>query len=183
MRLGDIDSARELAAKAIEALHAVGRNRPEQGHASAMALGGAALIEVEAGALVSAHRFLTEAYPVALATRDMPIVAMIGVTLAWLEQRRGRAGESAEILGAAARLRGAEDPTHPEVARLTARLRERLGESAFTERFERGRALDRDGALARLDPRRLDAAAVGAERQGDEHHEQDPHPDERPQHV
>ena len=183
MRLGDIGSARELAAEAVEALGLVGRRRPEQGHATAMALGGAGLIEIEAGALVTGYRFLTEAYPVALATRDMPIVAMGGLSLAWLEQRRGRDAESAEILGAARRLRGAEDPTHPEVARLTATLRERLGESVFAERFDRGRALDRDGALARLDPAGLDAAAIGPECERNEHHQQNPHPDKRPQHV
>ena len=62
--------------------------RPEQGHGRAMALNGAATVEIESGELDAAQRLLIEAYPIALATRDMPIVAMIGVTLASLRRAR-----------------------------------------------------------------------------------------------
>ena len=153
---------------------------PEQGHARAMALNGAASVEIEAGALEDGA-VLIEAYR----WRSPP-----GTCRSWrcsgdarrLAQRRGHNSESAEILGAAARLRGAEDRTHPEVARLTATLREQLGE-AFADWFARGRALDRDGALARLDPAparrgggRPAAPAGRTPRAG-------PHPQQRPQHV
>jgi hypothetical protein len=86
----------------------------------------------------------------------MPIVAMAGVTAASLYHAHGRAAESAELLGAAARLRGAEDATHPEVAALTAALRRELGDAGLAEAFGRGRALGREGALARLDPAGFD---------------------------
>ena len=56
------------------------------------------------------------------------------------------------MLGAAARLRGSADRTSPDVAQLTARLRGELGDAAFAAAFAAGRALDRDAALARLDP-------------------------------
>jgi len=80
----------------------------------------------------------------------------VAVALAKLEHRRGNLQQGAELLGVAARLRGAEDWTHPEIAALTAALRECLGETGFDEAFTRARALDRDQALARLDPARLD---------------------------
>ena len=54
-----------------------------------MALNGAALVEIEAGELDAAQPLLIEAYPVALGTRDMPIVAMVGVSVAALAHRRG----------------------------------------------------------------------------------------------
>ena len=185
MRLGDIARARELAAEALDAVSPAERRRPEQGHARAMALNGAALVEIEAGALDAAEEVLLDAFPVSLMTRDMPIVAAIGVTIASLAQRRGRDDDSAELLGAATRLRGAEDLTHPEVARLTATARGRLGDKAFDAAFHRGRALSQDGALARLDPgpSSLHAASVGPERQRDEDDQQDPHPRERPKHM
>ena len=44
---------------------------------------------------------------------------------------------AAEILGAAARLRGAEDATHPEVARLTVELRDALGDAGFADAYGR----------------------------------------------
>jgi predicted ATPase/DNA-binding SARP family transcriptional activator len=185
-RDGEIARARELSDEVCEHLSRSERPQPAQGHTEAIALNGTALIEIEAGAPDVAHRVLTDAYPVAQATRDMPIVATLGVTLAALEHSRGHHTESAEILGAAAGLRGAEDRTHPEVARLTTALRGQLGDEDFDAEFERGRALGRDDALARLDPGRLgelDASAVCPQGQGNEHHQQDPHPEERPQHV
>ncbi len=183
MRLGALDQARELSAEAIADLGPAEHRWPEAGHARAMALSGSAAIELEAGEFEVAQRRLADAYPIAIATRDMPILAMVGVTIAALATARGRYTDGAEILGAAAQLRGSEDPTHPEVSRLTAALRERLGEDAFTTALTCGRNLDRDGAIARLDPGLLDPAAVGAEREGHEERQQDAHPDERPQHV
>jgi hypothetical protein len=88
----------------------------------------------------------------------MPLVATVGVVVSAVAVHRELPVPAAEILGAAARLRGAEDRTHPEVAKLTAELREELGDAGFTKAFERGRALDRDGAMDRLDPQRVEHA-------------------------
>jgi hypothetical protein len=63
---------------------------------------------------------------------------------------RRRSAEAAELLGAAAAVRGAEDATAPEVARLAARLCEELGTDAYAAARARGRALSREDALARL---------------------------------
>jgi predicted ATPase len=187
-REGEVARARLLCDEAREQISGSEHRRPEQGHTQAVTLNWAAVVELEAGALDAAEDLLTEAYPVALGTHDMPIVAMLGVTLASLEERRGNGLESAAILGAAARLRGAEDPTHPEVARLTAALRGRLGEEALDAAFAGGRAMSRDEALACLHPQqheldRLHAAPIGAEGQRNEHHQQDRHPGQRPEHV
>jgi predicted ATPase/DNA-binding SARP family transcriptional activator len=158
-RLGDTDRARELCAEALGELDGVAARRPEQGHGRAMVLSTVATVELVAGGLEAAQRALREAYPIALASRDMPIVATVGVATASLQCQRGDPGAGAELLGAAASLRGSVDATHPEVARVSETLSEALGEEGFAERFAHGRALDRDAALALLD-----AAAVGAER-------------------
>jgi tetratricopeptide (TPR) repeat protein len=187
--LGELEPARALAAEALAALRSGRFGPPEQGHARAMALAGSALVAIESGELDDAQRLLREAYPVAVQTQDMPIVALVGVPIAGLAHAWGRHAESAEMLGAAARLRGAEDRTHPMIVRLTAALRQELGEAAFAAAFARGRALERDVALHRLAPdpgdpsSRSDATRVGAQRERHEDGQQDPHPGERPQHV
>jgi hypothetical protein len=82
----------------------------------------------------------------------MPIVASAGVAHAELLARAGDPIAAATALGAAAALRGAEDPTAVDVARLTARLSAELGPDGFAAAFAAGRELDRDTALALLDP-------------------------------
>ena len=63
---------------------------------------------------------------------------------------------------ASLRLRGTDDPTNPEIAAFLDRLREALGEEALSAGVAAGRELERDAALARLDPVLLDAPAVRA---------------------
>ena len=164
MRLGSLDEARALSTGALAELGPEHPRRAEAGHARAMALSGAAAIEVAAGELETAERLLADAYPTAIGTRDMPIVAMVAVATAALAAARGLPADAAEILGAAVRLRGSEDPTHPEVARLTASLRGSLGEDEFFGAFERGRDLDREMAITRIDPGRLAAARLAGGR-------------------
>jgi predicted ATPase/DNA-binding SARP family transcriptional activator len=160
--LGDTDLARELSAQAVAELGPRHQRRAEAGHGHAMALSAAAVVEIEAGALDAAEGLLQDAYSVALGCRDMPIVALVGVTIANLKHRRGHDVQSAELLGMAAGLRGAEDRTHPMVARLTAVLKDGLGVAVFEESFARGRALGRDEALLRLDPARPDPNSADA---------------------
>ncbi|HZE49119.1 MAG TPA: hypothetical protein VE074_06110, partial [Jatrophihabitantaceae bacterium] len=88
-------------------------------------------------------------------TKDMPIVAMVGLAVADLALSTARATDAAEMVGAAARLRGADDPTQLDVKRLAAALRTALGDEAYEATYGRGRALDRDAAIARLDPATL----------------------------
>lgn len=151
MLQGDIERARQLVDDALRVSRSV-TQRFDQGHVLAMALSAAGMLEVEAEALQRAHELFVEARPVALGTNDMPLIAMLGTGLAALASRAGHPLDSAEMLGAGARLRGSEDPTDLEIARLTAALRAELGTEAFEEAYLRGRELSRDEAIARLDP-------------------------------
>jgi hypothetical protein len=58
------------------------------------------------------------------------------------------------LLGAAARLRGAEDPTEPRIAQLTRDGRAVLGDEAFGAAYAAGWSLDQQTARARVDPAR-----------------------------
>ncbi len=65
---------------------------------------------------------LAEAVDLALGTHDMPIVAMVAVAVARWRLQEGDTAGAARVLGTAANLRGAEDPTEPEVQRVRAAL-------------------------------------------------------------
>jgi hypothetical protein len=100
---------------------------------------------------------LARAYPAAVASQDMPILSLVAVGVAELAGARREYRESATLLGAAARLRGAEDPTDFRVAELTRAGREALGEAGFAEAYAAGWSLDTRTALARVDPGRREA--------------------------
>ncbi|WP_445149603.1 BTAD domain-containing putative transcriptional regulator [Baekduia sp. Peel2402] len=151
-RLGEREEALEVLAHAIATVDRLGIGNPARGHAEALVRGGAALIELDAGRPEEARHLLTAAYPAAVGTADLPVTAFVGLAVAALACHDGAPTDAAEILGAAARLRGSADRTSPDVIALTARLREALGDSAFETAFAAGRALDHDAALARLDP-------------------------------
>jgi hypothetical protein len=82
----------------------------------------------------------------------MPIVAAVGTVSALRAEMAGDAGDAAERLGAAARLRGTSDESHPDIAELTAQLRDELGDEGFERAFTAGRSLTRDAAIDRLRP-------------------------------
>lgn len=150
--LGDEDEARELIAAALRTVERVASGRPERDHIEAGVRAAAVLIAVDDDDLDAAREHLRIAYPAAVQTGDQPVAALVGVGLAALASHVGETTAAAEILGAAARLRGAEDRTDPAIARLTAHLRETLGDPAYEAAFAAGRRRDREGALRRLDP-------------------------------
>jgi hypothetical protein len=82
----------------------------------------------------------------------MPIVAIVGVARALYLMKTDRLVDSAKALGAAARLRGSDDPTQPAIVSLTKPLRAELGDAAFDAAFASGRELDVAAARAMLDP-------------------------------
>jgi len=84
------------------------------------------------------------------------------VSLAAALAHAGRPADAAEVLGAAARLRGAEDATSLDVAALSAALAQELGEAPFAGAYASGRGLTHEAAVARLDPEALRAPAVRA---------------------
>ena len=133
---------------------------------SSRALGGAhgqallgtmvALLDVELGDLDAASKSVTAGYTAALATKDMPILAGNGAATARLALAYDRCEDAAELLGAAARVRGIEDATDPTIAELFAVLPTRLGEEAFAAAYDRGWSLSQADAVKRLDPASLD---------------------------
>jgi hypothetical protein len=141
---GDLEALRRIVADAARRLEGWSPVRPEQGHATAFVLGLRAVVALEDDDLAAAAALLDEAVHTAVATTDMPIVAMVGIIAAELSVRCGRVEDAAEQLGAAVVLRGAEDRSNPEVARLLARL------EGFEGAYERGRGLTRDQAIAAL---------------------------------
>jgi hypothetical protein len=113
----------------------------------------AAKHELFGGEVETARDHIVRAYEAALGTRDMPVVASVGVTAALFAEHDGDPVAAAERLGAAAQLRGTEDPTQPDIAELTARLRVELGDDGFELAYGRGQALDRVAAIESLRPR------------------------------
>ena len=125
---------------------------PARGHVAAVVLAFASKISLDDGDLEVAAQQLTEAYRYGCATKDMPILATVGVAWALYLAKIGRVADSAKALGAAARLRGSNDPTQPAIASLTIAVRAELGDPAFDAAYASGNDLDVTAARAALDP-------------------------------
>ncbi|GAA1065809.1 MULTISPECIES: BTAD domain-containing putative transcriptional regulator [Streptomyces violaceusniger group] len=95
---------------------------------------------------------LTGAFAAARRSGDLPLLSAVTVHAAELAAARGRPGESAVLLGAAAGLRGTDDDTDPLIRELAAQVRAELGREEFAEAYAEGRALDRDTAVRLGDP-------------------------------
>jgi hypothetical protein len=119
-------------------------------------------VAAQSGDMSTAMVDLQVAYPAAVSTRDMPILAAVGVCTAALAQALGRAEAAAVMLGAAAKVRGSDDLTDPPVAWLTDTLRQTLG-GRFAEKYAEGKGLALPRAVAALSPARLDQLAGCAE--------------------
>jgi predicted ATPase/DNA-binding SARP family transcriptional activator len=157
---GDLDTAARLSAD----LHADIRSRRlgmMHGHAVTVVTAITASVAVRTGEVLRAHTDLREVYPIAVATADQPIIATFGVAVAAVAERTGHRDQAAEILGAAARLRGSDDVTDPSVGRLTASLRAAMG-PRFDDSYAAGRQLDRQAAIDRVDPSLLALDEPGA---------------------
>jgi len=116
----------------------------------------AAKIDVQTGDLAAARRQLAVGYAAGVESRDMPILAIVGVSLARLALATGRLVDAARILGACAQLRGADDATNLDVVPIAQRLRAEL--PSYETEYANGRALTRAEAIARLDPAVLEIA-------------------------
>lgn len=111
-----------------------------------------AAVERAYGDAGRAGALLRAAYDDAVETKDLPIIAAVGVVVAEATVAAGSPSDGAEMLAAAASLRGAEDETDPEIARLTATLHEALGDDGYAAAWQRGHALERAAAIVRLAP-------------------------------
>jgi predicted ATPase/DNA-binding SARP family transcriptional activator len=118
------------------------------------------LLDVELADLDAAAKAASSGYVAAVHTKDMPILAGLGVAVARLAAARDRWEDAAELLGASARVRGIEDPTDPTIAELSTSLPARLGEEAYAAAYERGWSLSKEEAAKRLDPASLDVTGT-----------------------
>jgi hypothetical protein len=115
---GDLEGARAELLDARERLARRGSSLPQQGHGQALVEGLMATLAAESGDFEAADRSLTEAHAVALGTEDMPMVASVAVAAASVAAARGERAAAAELVAVANVLRGADDLTNPEIARL-----------------------------------------------------------------
>jgi predicted ATPase/DNA-binding SARP family transcriptional activator len=148
---GDLEEFRRWTADAAARLERLKIDRPEQGHARALVETLEAVVALEDGDTTTVDSKLAAAYATAVGTTDMPMIAMVGTVASAIAARFGRAAEAAEILGAAAVLRGAEDRSNPEVSRLIEALRVELGDDGFEAAYGRGHMLSTEAAAARID--------------------------------
>ena len=110
----------------------------------------AAEIELSSGYSPLGAQLVAEAVEIAVASMDLPVVALATVLAAQLNWQRGDAARAAELLGVADRLRGAPDPTNPTVTQLERDLSTVLDVDEFARLRACGYDLARDEALARV---------------------------------
>lgn len=149
---GDPATAHALSAAAVERLGQFPAVHPARGHVAAIVLAFASKVSLDDGDVETAAQQLTDAYRYACGTKDMPILAIVGVARALYLATTDRFVDSAKALGAAARLRGSDDPTQLAIASLSATLRTELGDAAFDAAFASGHDLEVAAARAFLDP-------------------------------
>jgi predicted ATPase/DNA-binding SARP family transcriptional activator len=152
---GNMARARTLRDDALARLAGIPEPHPVQGHATTMTYALAAKIDMDDGDLASAALRLERAYGYGLRTRDMPVIATMGIAVAMYAERRGRPADAMTILGASARLGGGEDRTAPDVIRLRQAVLDQIGGPALEQAYELGFNLERDAATERLDPKLL----------------------------
>jgi len=77
----------------------------------------------------------------------MPVTAQVAVARAAVTAAAGDPWRAVLLLGIAAAVRGREDTTDPRVRRLLARLRDQLGDDAFSAAYGEGAAMPRSQAV------------------------------------
>jgi len=162
-RMGETEAARARIRRLRRTVAEQPDGSPLLGHVHAVVLGAAGAVEAAAGDLAEAEADLVRAYTAGVGTRDMPIMASVGIACARLALARGRHEEVAVLLGASAQLLGGADASDPDVRELTDAARAVVGDR-FDELYTSGWTLSRAEALARLDPTATAAAEVGPTR-------------------
>ncbi|MEV7094975.1 BTAD domain-containing putative transcriptional regulator [Amycolatopsis sp. NPDC051045] len=153
VRLGDLDRAGALLDDAERGL--LGDTAFPADHARTLAGSARAAFCLARDDRPGADKALRGAYAAALATRDLPILSLVTVQTSALAEALGRPRESAVLLGAAARLRGAHDHTDPLIRELTRRGRAALGAEEFAAAYANGWEPDAKTAVTAADPARL----------------------------
>ncbi|MFI9811246.1 BTAD domain-containing putative transcriptional regulator [Saccharothrix variisporea] len=152
LRLGDLDRAQariEVAEAGVAGESSVGGD-----HARAIVGSVRASLSVRRGDAEGAEVALARAYATALASRDLPIMALVAVAGAELAELRGRHRDVALLLGAASRLRGTHDRSDPRIQAMVTRGRTVLGEDVFAAAYQGGWHLDGKTASLQVAPAR-----------------------------
>jgi len=148
----DLPRARQSADQLRQRVSAGPRGNPIYQHLIALAGAVCALSAIRSDDLDTAADDLLRSYPAGVATADRPVLAGVAVSTAAFADAIGRTVDGAEILGAAARLRGSDDLHDLVVARLRGDLVAALGPDAFENAYSAGRNLSQDAATKRVDP-------------------------------
>ena len=151
-RWGDTDAARPYQAAAERHLAQFGPAHPARQHLEAMVAATGARIAMADNDLRTAREQAVRSYRAAIAAEDMSLLAQASGTTAELALALGQPERAAELLGAGAVVRGADDPTDPTALQLVPLLRARLGDDRYEACYASGRALARPDAIERLDP-------------------------------
>jgi tetratricopeptide (TPR) repeat protein len=155
MLLGNVDQAREMYVTASQQYAKASIMNAIRHHVLAMMESLGLLVALAEGDLPLARERAALAYQAGVDSTDMPLLATAGWATTDLAIALGQFERAARILGAAAAVRGAEDPGDPTIARLTARLREALGDEGYASAYAAGKKLDRAEAISCLDPATL----------------------------
>ena len=139
--VGDVEGAQRDLAAAHERIEARGPTLPQSDHGRALIESLSATLAAEAGDLEAADRWLTSAHEVAVGTEDMPVITAVAVAAAAIAHRRGDHAAEVELLTAARAIRGADDPTNPEIARLTPERGPAMSQQEALERLSRAAAV------------------------------------------
>jgi predicted ATPase/DNA-binding SARP family transcriptional activator len=151
-RWGDVDAARPHQAAAERHLAQFGPAHPAREHLEAMVAATGARIAIADKDLGAAREQVVRSYRAAIGAADMPLLAQASGTTAEFALALGQPERAAELLGAGAVVRGADDPTDPTALQLVPLLRACLGDDRYEACYASGRALARPDAIERLDP-------------------------------
>ena len=155
VRSGNREAARPFQAAAEQHLARFSAVHPAREHLEAMIAAIGSQLAIADNDMKAAREQAARAYRAAVGTNDMPVIAQVCGAVAELALELGEPERAAELLGAGAAVRGADDPTDPMILQLAPRLRAVLGDEGYDRAYRDGKALDRQSAIERLDPSRL----------------------------
>ncbi len=112
---------------------------------------GIATLNMSADNPIGAAQRLRDAYQAVLASRDMPVAAVLATGVAEYLLARGDAAGAAEMLGSGVKLRGMEDLSDLDVRRVAGAVRAALGPEDYDRHHGSGRNLTKDAALAQIE--------------------------------
>jgi predicted ATPase/DNA-binding SARP family transcriptional activator len=151
-RWGDIDAARPHQADAERYLTQFGSAHPAREHLEVMVAATAARIAIADKDLPTAREQAARSYRAAIGADDRPLLAQASAATAELALALGQPERAAELLGAGAIVRGADDPTEPTALQLVPLLRAALGDDRYEACYAAGQGLARPAAIEHLDP-------------------------------